>query len=407
LSEPKDELDPKLSNTEPTPTSQDPSTDSPSLSDGISEPPLPEPRNDDDDLAEQIPEDAPFGFSAADVRKHSERATSDSASDQLYALEEDEEFDDEYEESHKPNWFAIIGGLILLAAIGAGIGLLATRWSLGPGSEQNQAIARVGEDTITRAEFSRSWIDGQDPVAILDQLIDFELVVQAAKAEGVPADETAVDQQIEMLRAQMGNDEEQFLSFLQSSSIDSVEILRQLLIDQQMVDAMVNKYTQVEQAHASHILLMGDTPEAIEGRKSEAEALVKEIEGGADFATLASENSEDPGSQATGGDLGWAPRGVYVPEFEDAIFSMQPNEVRLVQSDFGWHIIKLLEGPEVRPLENRQYFQSQAVLEAFEKSFVPWVDQLRQTAVDNGQIEVLVDPSTLIPTPVPAPATAP
>lgn len=406
MSEPKDELDPKLSNTEPTPTSQDPSTDSPSVSDGISDPPLPEPRNDD--LAEPVPEDAPFGFSAADVRQHSERSDSALDSDQAAELEDDEyDDDDDYEENHKPNWFAIIGGLVLLAAIGAGIGLLATRWTLGPGNEGSQAVARVGEDTITRAEFSRSWIDGQDPVAILDQLIDFELVVQAAKAEGVPADEAAVEQQIEMLRAQMGNDEEQFLSFLQSSSIDSVDVLRQLLIDQQMVDAMVNKYTQVEQAHASHILLMGDSAEAIEARKSEAEALVKEIEGGADFATLASEKSEDPGSQANGGDLGWAPKGVYVGEFEDAIFSMQPNEVRLVQSDFGWHIIKLLEGPEVRPLENRQYFQSQAVLEAFEKSFVPWVDQLRQTAVDNDQIEVLVDPSTLIPTPVPAPTPAP
>lgn len=406
MSEPKDELDPKLSNTEPTPTSQDPSTDSPSVSDGISDPPLPEPRNDD--LAEPVPEDAPFGFSAADVRQHSERSDSALDSDQAAELEDDEyDDDDDYEENHKPNWFAIIGGLVLLAAIGAGIGLLATRWTLGPGNEGSQAVARVGEDTITRAEFSRSWIDGQDPVAILDQLIDFELVVQAAKAEGVPADEAAVEQQIEMLRAQMGNDEEQFLSFLQSSSIDSVDVLRQLLIDQQMVDAMVNKYTQVEQAHASHILLMGDSAEAIEARKSEAEALVKEIEGGADFATLASEKSEDPGSQANGGDLGWAPKGVYVGEFEDAIFSMQPNEVRLVQSDFGWHIIKLLEGPEVRPLENRQYFQSQAVLEAFEKSFVPWVDQLRQTAVDNGQIEVLVDPSSLIPTPVPAPTPAP
>lgn len=402
MSEPKDELDPKQSESEPNPTSQEPSTDSPSSSDLTPDTPVSE------DHSEDLVEDAPFGFSADDVRRQAERSTLDEAGDPLYSLESELEDDEdiEYEEASKPNWFAIIGGLILLAAIGAGIGLLATRWSLGPDSEANQVIARVGQDTITRAEFSRSWIDGQEPIDILDQLIDFELVVQAAKAEGVQTDEAAIDQQIEMLRAQLGNDEEQFLSFLQSSSIDSVETLRQLLADQQMVDAMVNQHTIVEQARASHILLIGDSAEAIEARKSEAEALLKEIEAGADFATLANEKSEDPGSQANGGDLGWAPKGVFVTEFEDAIFSMKPNEVRLVQSDFGWHIIKLLEGPEVRPLENRQYFQSQAVLEAFEKSFVPWVDQLRQTATDNGEIEVLVDPSTLIPTPVPAPTPA-
>jgi Parvulin-like peptidyl-prolyl isomerase len=398
LSEPKDELDPKRPSIEPEPSSQEPSTDSPSSSD------LTPDLSQSETYSEDLPEDAPFGFSADDVRRNVEQSPLDEANASDYSLEDEYEGEEdiEYEEDSKPNWFALIGGLILLAAIGAGIGLLATRWSLGPGNEASQVIARVGQDTITRAEFSRSWIDGQDPINILDQLIDFELVVQAAEAAGIQADEAAIDQQIEMLRAQMGNDEEQFLSFLQASSIDSVDTLRELLADQQKVDAMVNQHTIVEQAHASHILLIGDSAEAIEARKSEAEALLKEIEAGADFATLASERSEDPGSQVNGGDLGWAPKGVFVSEFEDAIFSMKPNEVRLVQSDFGWHIIKLLEGPEFRPLENRQFFQSQAVLEAFEKTFVPWVEELRQTALQNGEIEVLVDPSTLVPTPTPA-----
>ena len=65
---------------------------------------------------------------------------------------------------------------------------------------------------------------------------------------------------------------------------------------------------------------------------------------GADFAALARANTEDPGSRDSGGDLGWVERGMMVAPFEDALFSMQPGEVRgPVQTDFGWHVLQLRE----------------------------------------------------------------
>ncbi len=106
------------------------------------------------------------------------------------------------------------------------------------------------------------------------------------------------------------------------------------------------KYTNVEKsARARHILIKVDEDadeETQNAAKAKAEALLAEIKAGADFAKLATENSEDPGSAKKGGDLGYNPRGVMVPEFDEAMFSMKPGDVSdLVKTQFGYHIIKL------------------------------------------------------------------
>ncbi len=85
---------------------------------------------------------------------------------------------------------------------------------------------------------------------------------------------------------------------------------------------------------ASHILV--DTEE-------KAKDLKAQIDGGADFAELAKANSSD-GSSANGGDLGWFSKGMMVKPFEDAVLAMKPGEVAgPVQTQFGWHLIKLTE----------------------------------------------------------------
>ena len=72
--------------------------------------------------------------------------------------------------------------------------------------------------------------------------------------------------------------------------------------------------------------------------------MLSALEGGADFAELAQERSDDPGSGAQGGDLGCAPRGAYVPEFEAALFGAEEGEiVGPINTDFGSHVIRLDE----------------------------------------------------------------
>lgn len=113
-------------------------------------------------------------------------------------------------------------------------------------------------------------------------------------------------------------------------------------------DENASKFQGSEQRHASHILI-GDSasasPEAKAEAKKKAEQVLAEVKKNpAKFAELAKKYSQDPGSAEKGGDLGTFGRGSMVKPFEDAAFSMKPGEVSgLVQSDFGYHIIKLTE----------------------------------------------------------------
>jgi peptidyl-prolyl cis-trans isomerase D len=112
-----------------------------------------------------------------------------------------------------------------------------------------------------------------------------------------------------------------------------------------------------EQRRASHILfpLSADADEAsVEKTRSDAEAVLKQIREGADFAELAKKYSGDPGSAEQGGDLGYFSAGNMVPEFDKAVFAMQKGEVSdLVRSQFGFHIIKLtdIKASEIPPFD--------------------------------------------------------
>lgn len=87
--------------------------------------------------------------------------------------------------------------------------------------------------------------------------------------------------------------------------------------------------------NAAHILVQSE---------EEAAALLEQIEGGADFGVLAREHSGDPGSAEAGGALGWFGLGQMVPQFEEAVAALEPGEIsQPVQTQFGWHLIRLEE----------------------------------------------------------------
>ena len=103
------------------------------------------------------------------------------------------------------------------------------------------------------------------------------------------------------------------------------------------------QYTTAEQVRASHILLKteGKDDAAVKAR---AEELLKQARGGGDFAELAKKNSEDTDSAKNGGDLDYFGRGRMVPEFDQAVFAMQPGAISdLVKTQYGYHIIKLVD----------------------------------------------------------------
>jgi len=98
------------------------------------------------------------------------------------------------------------------------------------------------------------------------------------------------------------------------------------------------------------------------------------LEAGEDFASLAKELSTDEATKEDGGDLGWFPRGVMVPEFEEAAFALQPGEISdIVQTSFGYHIILVEERDPDRELEPYALEQRQA------SALNDWLEKQRQS----------------------------
>src|SRR6266852_2638844 len=110
-------------------------------------------------------------------------------------------------------------------------------------------------------------------------------------------------------------------------------------------EARAAQYRVDEQRRASHILVKS---------REEADKLLADLKkspGG--FAELAKKHSQDPGSAAKGGDLGWFGRGMMVKPFDDAVFKLKQNDLQIVQSEFGYHVVRLtgIQSGKSRPLE--------------------------------------------------------
>ena len=124
---------------------------------------------------------------------------------------------------------------------------------------------------------------------------------------------------------------------------ESIEVDEQTLVD--YYEEKKSSLKGQEQRRASHILfqLSADADEtAGKAVLEKAEKVLQQIRDGDDFAALATENSDDPGSATSGGDLGFFAKGAMVPEFEKAAFALQKNQMTQipVKTKFGYHIIK-------------------------------------------------------------------
>jgi len=115
---------------------------------------------------------------------------------------------------------------------------------------------------------------------------------------------------------------------------------------QQYYNAHQSEYATPEQAKSRHILIKvapGADAKTDAAAKAKAEAIVKQIQGGANFADLAKKDSDDPGSKDSGGELGFAQRGHMVPEFDNAIFTQKIGDTKIVKSQYGYHVIQVEE----------------------------------------------------------------
>ena len=146
---------------------------------------------------------------------------------------------------------------------------------------------------------------------------------------------------------------------------------------QQYFAAHQSEYSMPEQAKSRHILIKVDAgadAKTDAAAKAKAEGLLKQIQGGANFADVAKKNSDDPGSKDSGGELGFAQRGHMVPEFDSAIFTQKIGDTKIVKSQFGYHIVQV---------EERQQAHAQQLNELLPTIQATLIRQKAATAEEN------------------------
>jgi peptidyl-prolyl cis-trans isomerase C len=213
---------------------------------------------------------------------------------------------------------------------------------------------------------------------VLDRLIQIQILLGKATDSDKAAGKETSDKRIEAIKARAGSDEalnRQLISVgtsqaelktkMTEESTAQAVLERELKINvtddevKKFYDDNPSKFEQPQMVRASHILLSTRDPETNKdlpddqkaAKRKKAEELLKRARAGEDFAKLAKEYSEDPGSKEKGGEYQFA-RGQMVPEFETAAFSLKTNEVSdIVTTQYGYHIIKLSEKIPAKKIE--------------------------------------------------------
>jgi peptidyl-prolyl cis-trans isomerase C len=243
-------------------------------------------------------------------------------------------------------------------------------------------VARVNGESVTKAELERAIaaiearagapmpVEQRDRIlrTILDQVVSYKLLVQESHTRKVDAPDTEVAARIQEIQGQFPNQAsfEQMLTARHTTIEELRSDLRQDLAVQKLIDAEIapkiavkpeqladyyaknpDQFKQPERVHASHILIgvpRGADAAAKAQARAKADQVLQDVKAGKDFATLAKENSQDPGSAPNGGDLGFFQPGQMVGPFNDAAFSLAPGAVSdIVETEFGFHIIKVAE----------------------------------------------------------------
>jgi peptidyl-prolyl cis-trans isomerase C len=200
--------------------------------------------------------------------------------------------------------------------------------------QDETVIATVAGEPVTEADLALAISDldqqfvrlpeEQRRAAALSAVIEIRLLANEAKAKGLDKDP----------------DYRRRAAFLEQRALHGETIEKEVaakITDEevrQRYDTEIANTPPVNEVHARHILVK---------TKEEAEAIIKELDGGASFEALANEKTNDPSGKTSGGDLGYFGPGQMVPEFEKAAFALEPGAYTKepVQSQFGWHVIKV------------------------------------------------------------------
>lgn len=258
---------------------------------------------------------------------------------------------------------------------------------------QLQADPKKNAAQIQSANAQMSQIQQEQslvPTITLNTLLEDYTLFQRASKLGVTVTPKEIKHQMTTLEFQVGGVHllQKYINQSGLTRDQFVMLQRGSLYQQKVSKKLAAAVPHVEtQVRASHILIAAKD-------KKLAERLYHEVKGGANIAPLAKKYSTDKKSGAQGGDLGWATPSTYVKPFAKAVASMKTGDVRLVKSQFGWHIIEKM-GTRQHTLTPTEYSQAQ------QQSFQNWL-QKEQAALHVQRImDVTKIPGLAAPTPVP------
>lgn len=305
--------------------------------------------------------------------------------------------------------------IIIAAAFALGLLYVGVPFFTGTTTSSAQVIATVNGNDISYLEHESAFRNlayqyqmyyGQLSAAdeeflryqALEMLLANKLAIEAARKEGIRIPKAEIDAQLQEQKALFESDAayRQTLRNLGMTEND----LRKLIEEELLLDKVYERreseveITEEELAeayeavNARHILIR---PEVVEGEEdwdaalAKANEILEQLKDGADFVALAAEHSAD-GTADQGGALGFFPRGVMVPEFEEAAFALQPGELTAepVRTQFGYHIIEVLERrvPEGEEYENaKEGLRAQLQYERAGAQVQNWLQELRANAV--------------------------
>ncbi|MFC4714007.1 peptidylprolyl isomerase [Planococcus dechangensis] len=212
------------------------------------------------------------------------------------------------------------------------------------------------------------------------------LMIEKVLGANYEVSDEEVDAELESNKEEMGENFDQFLAQNNHTEESYKKVIRlNLLQEKALTEGVEVTDEEIEEQYerqgtelnARHILVADEET---------ANELKEELDGGADFAEVAEDNSTDPGSAANGGSLDWFGTGAMVPEFEDAAYALEVDEIsEPVQSQHGFHIIQVTDTREVegqQPLEDqREALRSEiAMAKADQSSLLPKVAALMEEA---------------------------
>ena len=233
----------------------------------------------------------------------------------------------------------------------AGCLLLIVTFLKGAAFAQDDVLAKFGSKTITVSDYNKiiGYLDTEKQKVIeknpqlkenvLRQLVQSMVLSELARKAGFDK-RPEVQEQLKVFTD----------NFLANEYLKK-EVAAKVAVSEDDVksyyDTHQDEFKTPEMVKAQHILIKVDKSASEEDKKQarkKAEDILDKIKAGEDFAKLASEFSDDPGSKSKGGELGFFARGRMVKSFEDAAFALKPGEVSgIVESPFGYHIIKVEE----------------------------------------------------------------